>query len=49
MQMAQELRLSERLRPTELTEELLIGRDPSNDFDGELFELVRRTGLHRLL
>ena len=49
MQMAQELRLGERLRPKKPTEDLLIGRDRSIDFDGELLELVRRTGLHRLL
>ena len=49
MQMAQELRLGERLRPQKPTEDLLIGRDPSIDFEGELLELVPRAGLHRQL
>ena len=49
MQMAQELRLGERLQPKKPTEDLLIGRDLSIDFGGELLELVLRTGLHRML
>jgi hypothetical protein len=48
MQMAQEVRPGERQRPKKPTEDLLIGRDPSIDCDGELLELVRRTGLHGL-
>lgn len=47
MAMARALRLGERLRPKSPTEDLLIGRDRSIDFNGELFELARRTGLLR--
>lgn len=49
LQMAWQLHLGERLRPTTPMDDLLIGRGRSIDLDGELFELARRTGLIRML
>lgn len=49
LEMAQELRLGEKMRPRAPTDDLIIGRERSLDLNGELLELARRSGLYRLL
>ncbi len=44
-----ELHLGACLNPKNPTQDILIGKDRSSDQPDELVELVRRTGLHRML